>query len=114
VGASGRCPAARVAAITAELRSRRSIRVISLEDAIIDRMHSLDSTGDLDSFNRALTLLGVAGIDRDWLETRASDEGLVNVLGRLEGAAASVADGHVFEAHEVHDLFGSFGRGSTM
>lgn len=101
-------------AITAELRSRRSIRVISLEDAIIDRMHSLDSTGDLDSFNRALTLLGVAGIDRDRLESRASDEGLVNVLGRLVEAAARVGDGHVFEAHEVHDLFGSFGRGPTM
>ena len=77
-------------------------------------MHSLDSTGDLDSFNRALTLLGVAGIDRDRLESRASDEGLVNVLGRLVEAAARVGDGHVFEAHEVHDLFGSFGRGPTM
>jgi hypothetical protein len=45
---------------------------ISLEDAIVDRMNSLDSTGDLDSFNRALTLLGVVGIDHDRLESRAS------------------------------------------
>jgi hypothetical protein len=101
-------------AVTAELRSGRLVRVVSLEDAIIDRMHSLDSTGDLDSFNRALTLLGVGGLDRGRLESRARSEGLVEVLERIDGAVASVAAGRVFEAYEVHALFGWFGRGSTM
>jgi hypothetical protein len=101
-------------AVTAELRSTRSIRVISLEDAIVDRMHSLDSTGDIDSFNRTLTLLGASGVDRERLGQRASVEGLADVLQRVEEAAAKVAEGHGFEAHEVHDLFGSFGHGSTM
>ena len=88
--------------------------MVSLEDAIIDRLHSLDSTGDLDSFNRAMTLLGVVELDRARLESRAGDEGLREALDRLDQAAANVAAGRLFEAHDVHDLFGRFGGGSTM
>ena len=100
--------------VTAELRSGRSIELISLEDAVIDRMHSLESTGDVESFQRALTLLGAADLDRNRLQQRAEEERLVHTLQALEAAARKVAAGHRFEAHEVHDLFPTFDRRPTI
>ena len=100
--------------VTAELRSGRSIELISLEDAIADRMHSLESTGDLESFGRALTLLGATGLDHHRLQARAQQEGLGRTLQVLTTAAEEVAAGHSFEAFEVHDLFPTVGRRPTI
>jgi hypothetical protein len=96
-------------AVRATLRSGRAVRVISLEDAIIDRMSSLDATGDPDSFRRAVTLLGAQGIDRGRLERRAHEEALSPVLAKLDLALEKIAEGHTFESHEIHDLFPIFG-----
>ncbi len=98
------------ASVVARLRSGRSLRIITLEDAIVDRMHSLDSTGDPESFHRAVTLLGAASLDRARLEERARQEGLTHVLDKLDQAVERIRAGHVFEHHEVHDLFPRFKR----
>jgi hypothetical protein len=91
--------------VVANLRSGRSLSIITLEDAIVDRMHSLDATGDPDSFHRAVTLLGAASLDRVRLEERARQESLAHVLSKLDLAVERIGAGHVFEPYEVHDLF---------
>jgi hypothetical protein len=73
-------------------------------------MHSLDATGDPDSFRRVITLLGAVGLDRKRLEQRARRERLEPVLAKLDGAVEKIVSGHVFADFEVHDLFPLFRR----
>lgn len=101
-------------AIDAESPSGMPLRVLSLEDTIISRMHEIGSTGDWQSWNQALTLLRVPGLDRARLETRSRKEQLTHVLARLDWAAAEVEKGRVFTPAEIHQFFPTFGQPPTI
>jgi len=101
-------------AIDAESPHGRPLRVLSLEDTIISRMHDLDGGGHLESFSQALTMLKAPGLDRGRLEARARSEKLEATLKRLDWAADEIENGRHFEAWEVHRFFPTFGTRPTL
>jgi hypothetical protein len=78
-------PEAEKRVTTIEIGDSLSIRVLSIEDLIIDRLNAAKWWNDADSLMWARILLKVkdtAGgqIDRDYLEIRAQQEGLTTLL----------------------------------
>lgn len=101
-------------AIDAESPSGRPLRVLSLEDTIVARMEEVESTGQWQSWNQALTMLRVPGLDRTRLEARSQQERIMHVLARLDWAAAEVEKGRIFTPAEVHDFFPTFREPPTI
>jgi hypothetical protein len=87
-----------------ELPSGRIVRVLSVEDTLIWRLHEFLGTGHRVPFEQALLLLKVKRLDHHRLFDRATQEGLSGTLEAVERAATEISDGRVYETWELHDM----------
>jgi len=81
------------------------IRVISLEDLILDRVDQWHATGAFEAWRQASRLLAHPRLDRGLLNERASQLGTSDALTAVECLAAVAANGQEVESamsHAVH------------
>ena len=103
--APGSYPAPDEQVVEVKLASGRSIRILSLEDVLIDRLHQFRGGGHGDVYAQTVFLLALPELDRTRLAERASSERLEGALALVEGAQAEFASrGRPPEPWELHDL----------
>jgi hypothetical protein len=97
-------PAEEEEMVDVELASGRSVRVLSAEDVVIDRLHQFVAGGHADVAEQGVALLGIEKLDYPRLIERAKSEGLENALVELEQIALRVGRGEQIPSSELHEI----------
>jgi hypothetical protein len=79
-------------------RSGSHLRVITVEDLILDRTEQWAATGALDAWLQAARLLEVGGVDRRRLAQRAAETGHEDGLAVVAGLAAEARAGRSIDS----------------
>jgi hypothetical protein len=91
--------------IEVELASGRTLRIQEVEEVLLLRLAEFVATGNADVFQQCLWLLGVSGLDRERLRTRAGEEALGRALDALDRIATTLGrDATKLEIWEITDL----------
>jgi hypothetical protein len=82
-----------------------NVRVISIEDLIIDRIHAWDGSGDTEMWKQAADLLRYPGADRAKVDGRAAAEDLAEGLRSIRWLSDNAED---LGPHDAKDLYDGY------
>jgi hypothetical protein len=87
-----------------ELGPGRSVRILSVEDVVIDRLHQFVSGGHADVAEQGAALLGVDELNHRRLIDRAEEEGLTDALVELEKIRQRALRGEAIASYELQEI----------
>ena len=88
--------------VAVDMPTGQAAFVLSLEDALVQRLHEFLATGDFDATVQAIAMMGSPQLDSKRLSERAAEENLQAALVALKHLAERVQGGEEVSMHDVH------------